>query len=142
MRLPTSLRWVGLALLGLVIAAAIAIAASHLASQQIGIASESVSAGDSLAPPVTATHKQRHEVGGGRATEAGEGQESTAKPKALAEESEPGVTEAPGEGEVPAAPIEPTESSESEPPATVTPSEPRSDDTGGGEGNDGGGRDD
>jgi len=52
MRLPASARWIGLALLGLVIAAAVAIAASNLASQQIGIASESITAGDRLAPAV------------------------------------------------------------------------------------------
>lgn len=43
-------RWLGLALLGIVVAAAVAIAASRLASQQIGLASEPVSAGDALAP--------------------------------------------------------------------------------------------
>ena len=43
-------KWVLLALVGLAIAIAIAIAAANLASQQIGIASESVSAGDALAP--------------------------------------------------------------------------------------------
>lgn len=48
--MPASLRWVGLALLGIVIAAAVSIAASSLASQQIGLASEPLSAGDALAP--------------------------------------------------------------------------------------------
>jgi len=52
MRLPATAKWIGLALLGLVIAAAVAIAASNLVSQQIGIASESISAGDSLAPAI------------------------------------------------------------------------------------------
>jgi len=46
----TVVRWVGLALLGIVVAAAVAIAASRLASQQIGLASQPVSAGDALAP--------------------------------------------------------------------------------------------
>ncbi|HVX32301.1 MAG TPA: hypothetical protein VHA80_04095 [Solirubrobacterales bacterium] len=55
------LRWIGLAVLGLVIAAAVAIAAGTLASRQIGIASESVSAGDSLAPPITSSPKARPE---------------------------------------------------------------------------------
>jgi hypothetical protein len=59
--MPTTVRWIGLAVLGLVIAAAVAIAASTLASQQIGIASESVSAGDSLAPPITSAPKIRPE---------------------------------------------------------------------------------
>jgi len=43
-------KWVLLALVGLAIAIGGAIAAANLTSQQIGIASESVSAGDSLAP--------------------------------------------------------------------------------------------
>lgn len=42
--------WIGLALLGIVIAAAVSVAASRLASQQIGLASEPISAGDALAP--------------------------------------------------------------------------------------------
>lgn len=48
--MAATLRWLGLALLGIVIAVAIAIAASHLASQQIGLATEPISAGDALAP--------------------------------------------------------------------------------------------
>lgn len=48
--MPPALRWVGLALLGIVIAAAVSVAASRLASQQIGLASEPISAGDALAP--------------------------------------------------------------------------------------------
>jgi len=43
-------KWVLLALLGLAIAIGVAFAAANLASRQIGIASESVSAGDALAP--------------------------------------------------------------------------------------------
>lgn len=50
MKVPASLRWAGLALLGIVIAAAVSVAASRLASQQIGLASEPISAGDALAP--------------------------------------------------------------------------------------------
>jgi hypothetical protein len=53
---PAALRWTGLALLGIVIAAAVSIAASRLASQQIGLASEPISAGDALAP---AQHEHR-----------------------------------------------------------------------------------
>jgi hypothetical protein len=49
-RFATVVRWLGLALLGIVVAAVVAIAASRLASQQIGLASEPVSAGDALAP--------------------------------------------------------------------------------------------
>lgn len=50
MRVPAALRWAGLALLGIAIAAAVSVAASRLASQQIGLASEPISAGDALAP--------------------------------------------------------------------------------------------
>ncbi|HZO06032.1 MAG TPA: hypothetical protein VFB52_06570 [Solirubrobacterales bacterium] len=45
-------KWITLALLGLAIAAAVAFLASRLVSEQIGIASESVSAGYDLAPAV------------------------------------------------------------------------------------------
>jgi len=48
--LSPTLKWVLLALVGLAIAIGVAIAAANLTSQQIGIASESVSAGDTLAP--------------------------------------------------------------------------------------------
>lgn len=48
--MPATMRWLALALLGILIAAAISIAASRLASQQIGLASQPISAGDALAP--------------------------------------------------------------------------------------------
>ena len=64
MRLPATAKWIGLALLGLVIAAAVAIAASNLVSQQIGIASESVSAGDKLAPAIGAAGNEGKSTGG------------------------------------------------------------------------------
>jgi hypothetical protein len=51
--LPATAKWVLLALLGLAIAIAIAIAAANLTSRQIGIANESVSAGDALAPALS-----------------------------------------------------------------------------------------
>lgn len=50
MKISATTRWVLLALVGLAIAIGVAIAAANLTSQQIGIASESVSAGDALAP--------------------------------------------------------------------------------------------
>lgn len=50
MRSRATIKWVGLALVGLLVAAGVAIAASNLASQQIGLASEPISAGDALAP--------------------------------------------------------------------------------------------
>ncbi len=46
----TALRWFGLALLGILIAAGVSIAASRLASQQIGLASQPITAGDALVP--------------------------------------------------------------------------------------------
>jgi outer membrane biosynthesis protein TonB len=57
MSLPASVKWVLLALLGLAIAIGVAFAAANLASRQIGIASESVSAGDALAPALQAPAK-------------------------------------------------------------------------------------
>jgi hypothetical protein len=57
----TTLRWIGLALLGIVIAAGVAVAASSLVSHQIGLASEPLSAGDALAPVAThAVHGGKH----------------------------------------------------------------------------------
>jgi hypothetical protein len=44
------MRWFLLALLGIAIAAGVSVAASRLASQQIGLASQPISAGDALAP--------------------------------------------------------------------------------------------
>jgi hypothetical protein len=67
MRSPATLRWVGLALLGLLIAAGVSIAASRLASQQIGLASEPISAGDALAP-VAQQPAKKHRHPGGKAT--------------------------------------------------------------------------
>lgn len=57
MRLPPSARWIGLAILGVLIAAGVSIAASSVASQQIGLASEPISAGDALAPRTAGTHR-------------------------------------------------------------------------------------
>jgi hypothetical protein len=53
MTLPATAKWILLALLGVAIAIGVAIAAANLTSQQIGIASESVSAGDKLAPALS-----------------------------------------------------------------------------------------
>lgn len=64
MNLSATTRWIALALLGLAIAAAVAIAASNLVSRQIGIASESVSAGDALAPAVESAARQVNDNGG------------------------------------------------------------------------------
>jgi hypothetical protein len=58
-------KWIGLALLGVAISAAVAVAASNLVSRQIGIASESVSAGDALAPAVESAARQDRGGGSG-----------------------------------------------------------------------------
>jgi hypothetical protein len=60
MKVPASLRWLGLALLGILIAGVVAIAASRLASQQIGLASQPISAGDALAPATRGKQKPGH----------------------------------------------------------------------------------
>jgi hypothetical protein len=76
MRAPATFKWIGLALLGLLVAAAVAIAASNLASRQIGLASEPISAGYALSP---AGHDERQsqrervrQARGGHEREAGE----------------------------------------------------------------------
>lgn len=53
----SSLRWPLLALLGLLVAAAIAFLATQMVSQKIGISSEPVSAGRALAPRSSAAKK-------------------------------------------------------------------------------------
>jgi hypothetical protein len=65
--LRATVKWVALALVGLAIAIGVAIAAANLTSQQIGIASESVSAGDTLAPSLRTPAEQEEQPGqGGR----------------------------------------------------------------------------
>jgi hypothetical protein len=59
------MKWVGLALLGLLIAGAVALAASSLVSRQIGIGSESISAGDALAPARSDSARGGHAKSGG-----------------------------------------------------------------------------
>lgn len=53
-----ALKWGGLALLGIAIAIAVAIAASNLVSRQIGLASEPISVGRELAPAVNEQHER------------------------------------------------------------------------------------
>ncbi len=97
MKLPASLRWIGLALLGLLIATAVALAATGLISRQIGIDSESISSGDTLAPAF-GHPGERH---GGRGTSPpGEGNagEPATEPENQVE-SEPGTGNEPSESE-------------------------------------------
>jgi outer membrane biosynthesis protein TonB len=60
MRSRATIRWVGLALVGLLIAAGVAVAASRLASQQIGLASEPIEAGNALAPAAVSKPHEQH----------------------------------------------------------------------------------
>ena len=55
--IPSPLRWPLLALMGLLIAAAIAFLATQMVSQKIGISSEPLSAGKALAPRSSAAKK-------------------------------------------------------------------------------------
>lgn len=66
----TTAKWIALALLGLAISAGVAVAASNLVSRQIGIASESVSAGDDLAPAVESAARQPDGDGDGSGSAA------------------------------------------------------------------------
>ncbi len=72
MNLSATTKWISLALLGLAIAALVAVAASNLVSRQIGIASESVSAGDQLAPAVESAARQNGTGGNGSGNAAAE----------------------------------------------------------------------
>jgi hypothetical protein len=79
-------KWVGLALLGLLIAIAVAIAGSSLASRQIGLASEPISAGDALAPrgagetPATSQPAPEHPEEGSEDTAPAETPEGGVEP--------------------------------------------------------------
>lgn len=103
MSIPGTARWVLLALVGLAIAIGVAIAAANLTSQQIGIASESVSAGDSLAPKLKVPSEGR--PGGGSGDRHGPEEETTTTtlepPATTGEETAPPSEETvtpPGEG--------------------------------------------
>jgi hypothetical protein len=97
MRLPASAKWVALALAGLAIAIGVAIAAANLTSQQIGIASESVSAGDGLAPSLRPEER------------SGTGQGGHEKPPAKEETTPTGPAESTPPGEEATPPGEPAE---------------------------------
>lgn len=101
-----TVKWIGLALLGLVIAAVVAIAASNLVSQQIGIASESVSAGDSLAPALGSAKAGRGGESGREATTTTAPEQTTTTPTTPAEQT-PTAPEPPT-ATTPTVPTEPT----------------------------------
>jgi hypothetical protein len=94
------MKWIGLALLGLLIASAVALAASSLVSQQIGIGSESISAGDALAPAKGDSEK-------GAAPNSGGGEEATPP---TVNEGSTGAATTPTSQPQSAAPVEPSES--------------------------------
>jgi hypothetical protein len=108
--LRVTAKWVALALVGLAIAIGVAIAAANLTSQQIGIASESVSAGDTLAPSLR-TPEEREDQGGQGGRDEGRSEKPTTT-----------------------VPAEPPNSEE--PSGEFTEPEQRSDDYGGGGGDD------
>jgi hypothetical protein len=99
MRFPATMKWVSLALLGLLIAGGVAYAASGLISQQIGIGSESISAGDALAPAMGDSEKGVH-------TQSGRGEESTSPP---VDEGSPGTPTTPASQLPSPVPVEPSE---------------------------------
>lgn len=106
MRLPaTTVRWLALALLGLLIAAAVSIAASSLVSQQIGLDSEPISAGDALAPQASARPNRpqgpRHERSPTKAPAAPAPAETTAPPPVSPEPQSPFTVPAPPTGSIP-----------------------------------------
>jgi outer membrane biosynthesis protein TonB len=91
-----TVKWVALALVGLLIAGGVAVAGSRLVSRQIGLSSEPIRAGDALAPPTPAA--------------TGKPSKPDTKPKPPAEPAEPPVetaeqpAEAPVEPEAPSTP--------------------------------------
>lgn len=95
-----AMRWFGLALLGILIAAAVSVAASRLASQQIGLASEPISAGDALAPAVKQKPKPQ------RAKQPGGGERTTTSPAPTIPAPLPETTEPPS-SETPSTPAAP-----------------------------------
>ncbi|HWA52533.1 MAG TPA: hypothetical protein VG816_00015 [Solirubrobacterales bacterium] len=120
MRVSTAVRWTGLALLGILVAAAVSVAASRLASQQIGLASEPISAGDALAP---AQHEHPAAAAPKRGSRAGaKGAHPQPGPSVPAQPAEPAPAQNPP-AEAPESPVE-----------TPEPSHPN----GAGEGGDGG----
>jgi len=94
MKLPASAKWVLLALAGLAIAIGVAVAATNLTSQQIGIASESVSAGDVLAPSLRTPEGEGNGKGGGH---EGPGGKEQTTPTTPAEPASPEETTSPTE---------------------------------------------
>jgi hypothetical protein len=119
-----TMRLIALAIAGILVAAAVAVVAGQLASRQIGLASEPVSAGDELAPAVAKPRHERHNEG---ERGSGGGQTTTTTPTTV----EPPANQA----EPPASTEPPTSS---EPPVTSEPPSPGDDSSAGGGGEGGG----
>ena len=105
--MPATIRWVALALLGLLVAGGVSIAASSLASQQIGLASEPISAGDALAPAVR-VHAKSHRH----------------RPPTRHDEKIPSTTTAPSAPYPPPVTTSPPPPTSTAPPPTTSPSSP------------------
>jgi hypothetical protein len=116
MRRKSTWRWVGLALLGLVVAVGVAFVASGLASRQIGLASEPIDAGRALAPAVQ-TRTEPHRAT--PAPPAGTGEPS---------ESAPTIERTP--------PVEAPPPVEAQPPVEAPPPAQTGDEGGGGHADD------
>jgi hypothetical protein len=115
-----TIKWVGLALAGLLVAGGVAIAASNLASQQIGLASEPISAGDALAPAASPNHGH-----GSQGPGHGHGDRTTPTAPATTPEPQPTVPTPTPEREA-ATPTTP----EGEPTTPTSPSNGAEDDHG------------
>ena len=135
MSVSPTVRWVLLALAGLLVAVAVAVIAAHLTSQRIGLASEPVQAGRSLAPPAPRERHGDSHAGdkpshrGGSPTSA---EPTTTTPPATTTTAPPVTTTAPApppETTTAPAPVEPTTSPES----TTTGAEPEDPPESGGE---------
>jgi hypothetical protein len=102
----STVRLILLALAGILVAAGVAVLAGHLASQQIGLASEPISAGEELAPAIARPHHGEH---GTKASEQSSGSrgsggsapagDAPAVPPATAGSDSPAGGEAPSSGD-------------------------------------------
>jgi hypothetical protein len=102
MRVTATMRWLGLALLGILIAVGVSIAASRLASQQIGLASQPISAGDALAP--AAQGPKQHRPG----QQSGNHRKTTPRRQMTTPSTPPTSSEPPTYAPPPAAPSTPS----------------------------------
>jgi hypothetical protein len=84
MTLPSAVRWFLLAVAGLAVAIGVAIAASELTSERIGLSSEPIRAGESLAPAAD-RNKQRRDGDRSRRRSDGEVTTTTVTPTTTTE---------------------------------------------------------